>query len=103
MRLKYFIDYRFNERLGQFLPIGIWIQDKDDLGIDFHYLDEESEEYWEASNVVNRLVEMDSNAPPDFLEFHQARADYRGMRSQIFEKDTESNVDEFMQKTLKKF
>ena len=103
MRLKYFIDYKFEEKVNEFIPIGIWIQDLDDLGVDFHYLDEDSSEYWETSSVVNRLVEMDLNAPPDFLEYHKARSGYRGMRSRIFEEDTDLNVDDFMRETLKKF
>ncbi|MBC8466173.1 hypothetical protein H8D57_04015 [bacterium] len=102
MRLKYFIDYRFDEKFDEFLPIGIWIQDMDDLGIDFYYLDETSDEYWEAMSVVNQLVEMDLNAPLDFLEYHQGKAGYLGMRSQIFDVETDLNIDNFMQKTLKK-
>ena len=103
MRVKYFIDYRYEEKVQQFYPIGVWIQDQDDLGTDFHYLDEDSDEYAEAMWIVNRLVESDLNAPPDFLEYHQGKAGYCGMRSQIFEESTELNIDEFMEKTLKKF
>ena len=103
MRLRYFIDYRFDDKVQQFLPIGIWIQDMDDLGIDMCYPDEASDEYEEAMWIVNRLVESDMNAPPDFLEFHQAKAGYRGMRSKIFEAETNLNIDEFMSKTLQKF
>jgi len=103
MRLKYFIEYRFEDKVQQFLPIGIWIQDMDDLGIDMYYPDESSDEYWEAMWVMIRLVESDLNAPPDFLEYHQAKAGYWGMRSQIFEEETNLMVDEFMQRTLKKF
>jgi len=58
---------------------------------------------WEAQWLINRLVESDLNTPPDFLEFHQARAGYRGMRSKIFEAETALNIDEFMRKTLQKF
>ncbi|MDP8237866.1 MAG: hypothetical protein P9X24_02140 [Candidatus Hatepunaea meridiana] len=101
--MRYFIDYRFDDKVNQFLPVGIWIQDMDDLGIDIHYPDETSDEYWEAMWVMNRLVEAGLNAPPDFLEFHQQRAGYKGMRSQIFEEEIDLNVDEFMRKTLKKY
>ena len=101
--MKYFIDYGFDEKVEQFLPIGIWIQDVDDLGIDLFYPDETLDEYDEATWTVNRLVESDLNAPPDFLEFHQAKAGYRGMRSKIFKAETALNIDEFMQKTLQKF
>ena len=104
MRLKYFIDYKFDEKVEQFLPIGIWIQDTDDLGIDMYYTNEESSvEYWDAMWIINRMVESDLNTPPDFLEFHQARTGYREMRSKIFEAETTLNIDEFMRKTLQKF
>ena len=103
MRLRYFIDYHYDEKAERFLPIGIWIQDMDDLGIDMHYPDNESDEYWDAMWTINRLVESDLNAPPDFLDFHQERAGYRGMRSRIFEEETDMAIDEFMRKTLMKF
>ena len=103
MRVKYFIDYRFDDMVQQFLPIGIWIQDIDDLGIDMYYPDESSNEYEEAIWVMNRLVENDLNASLDFLEYHQVRAGYKEMRSQIFEEETDLNADEFMKRTLKKF
>ena len=100
--MKYFVDFRFNEKVEQFLSIGIWIQDIDDLGIDMYYPDVTSDQYWEAQWIINRLVENDLNAPSDFLEFHQARAGYRGMRSKVFEAETALNIDEFMSKTLQK-
>jgi len=103
MRVKYFIDYRYEESAQQFLPIGIWIQDQGDLGIDMYYPDETSDEYWDAMWVMNRLVESNLNAPADFLEYHQARAGYNGMRSEIFEEKIDLNVDEFMRKTLQRF
>ena len=103
MRLRYFIDYRFDEKVEQFLPIGIWIQDQDDLGVDMFYPDETSDEYWESLWKINRLVESDLNVPPDFLEFHQAKAGYNGMRSKIFEAESVLNIDEFMKKTLQKY
>jgi len=102
MRLRYFIDYNFDAKVEQFLPIGIWIQDTDDLGIDMFYPDETSDQYWEAMQVMNRLVEDDMNASPDFLEFHQRRSGHKGMRSLIFEEETALNIDEFMLKTLQK-
>ena len=95
MRVKYFIDYRYEDRIQQFLPIGIWIQDQDDLGIDMYYPDETSDEYWDAMWVMNRLVENGLNAPQDFLEFHQQRAGYRGMRGPVRETDTEFGYFEF--------
>ena len=103
MRVKYFIDYRFEEKMQQFLPIGIWIQDQEDLGIDFYYPYETLDEYWDAMWVMNRLVENDLNAPADFLEHHQARAGHKGMRSKVLEDEKKLNVDEFMKRTLEKF
>lgn len=103
MRVKYFIDYRHEESVLQFLPIGIWIQDQDDLGIDMYYLDETSDEYWDAMWVMNRLVENDLSAPADFLEHHQIKAGQMGMRSKVFEEEINLTADEFMQSTLKKF
>jgi hypothetical protein len=103
MRLKYFVDFRFEDKVQQFLPVGIWIQDMDDLGIDMFYPDGTSDEYWDAMWVMNLLVEFDLNAPPDFLEHHQSRVGYRGMRSKIFEAETNLNIDEFMRKTIQKF
>jgi len=103
MRIKYFIDYRFDDKVNQFMLAGIWIQDQDDLGIDMYYPDETSDEYWEAMWVTNRLVENDLNVLLDFLEYHRDRAGYKGMRSKVFEDETDLNVDEFMSKTLKQF
>ncbi len=103
MRLHYFIDSRYNDRAGRFLPIGIWVHNPVDGAVDFYYPDQESEEYWDAMFVINRLVESDLKAPPDFLEFHQGKAGYRGMRSRIFEEETDLTYDEFMRKTLERF
>ena len=100
MRVKYFIDYRYEEKVQQFLPIGIWIQDQDDMGIDMYYPDESSDEYWDAMWVMNRLVENDLSAPVDFLEYHRTRAGQMGMRSKVFEQETELNVNAFMKKAL---
>ena len=103
MKLRYFIDYRYDEKIGRFLPIGIWIHNPVDGAVDFYYLYPESDEYTEAMWVINRLVEFDLKAPPDFLEFHQMRAGYRGMRSRIFTEGTDLTIDEFMRQTLKSF
>ena len=48
----------------------------------------------------NRLVKSDLNVPSDFLDYHQVKAGYRGIRSKIFETETALSIDEFMQKTL---
>ena len=103
MKLRYFIDSRYDEKIGRFLPIGIWIHNPVDGAVDFYYPDQESDEYWDAMWVINRLVESDLKAPPDFIEFHQQQAGYRGMRSRIFEEETELTYDEFMRKTLQRF
>lgn len=103
MRLKYFIDYRFVEKVEQFLPIGIWIQDTDDLGIDMFYHDETSDNYEEAMWVINRLVENNLTVPLDFLEYHQQRPSCTGMRSQILEAETKLNYHDFMKETLRRF
>lgn len=103
MRLKYFIDYRYEEKLQQFVPIGIWIQDQNDLGIDMYYTDETLDEYWDAMWIINRLVENDLGAPADFLEHHQTKVGRKGMRSKVFEEETNLTVYEFMKITLEKF
>lgn len=103
VRLRYFVDYRYDDEASRFLPIGIWVHNPVDGAVDVYYPDPESDEYWDGMFVINRLVEADLNAPPDFLEFHQVRAGYRGMRSWIFEEETEMGYDEFMQKTLARF
>lgn len=103
MRVRYFIDYSYDDEADRFLPIGIWVHNPADGAVDILYLDQESDEYWEALWVINRLAESDLNAPMDFLEFHQGRAGYRGMRSAIFEVETELGYDEFMKRTLQEF
>ena len=103
MRVRFFIDYRYKNEASRFLPIGIWIHNPADGAVDIFYPAPESDEYWDAMFVINRLVESDLKAPPDFLEFHQERAGYRGMRSRIFEVDTELGYDEFMKRTLQEF
>ena len=103
MRLRYFIENRYDDKAGRFLPIGIWIHNPVDGAVDIFYLDQESDECAEAMWVINRLVEADLTAPLDFLEFHQSRAGYRRMRSAIFEVETELGYDEFMKHTLQEF
>lgn len=85
------------------MPIGIWIHNPVDGAVDFFYPDQESDEYADAMWVINRLVESDLKASLDFLEFHQQQAGYRGMRSAIFELETELGYDEFMKRTLWEF
>ena len=59
MRIRYFIDYRFDEATGEFLPIGIWMHNPDDGDVDMFYPDESCPEAEEAIWVINRLVEAD--------------------------------------------
>jgi len=103
MKLRYFIDYRYSDELNRFVPISIWIHNPVDGAVDIYYPDQESGEYADAMWVINRLVESDLNAPSDFLEFHQERAGYRGMRSAILEVETNLGYDEFMKRTLQEF
>ena len=39
VRLRYFIDYRYDEKVGRFLPIGIWIHNTVDGAVDIYYID----------------------------------------------------------------
>jgi len=103
MRLRYFIENRYDDKAGRFLPIGIWIHNPVNGAVDIYYPDQESSEYWDAMFVINRLVEGGLTAPLDFLEFHQGRVGYRVMRSAIFEVETELGYDEFMKQTLREF
>ena len=104
MKLRYFIDYVLNDAEERFIPIGIWVQNMDDLGADIFYQDDESDEYWDAIWVINRLIRSGSFPPPlGFLEYHQGQAGYKGMRSRIFEEETDIGYDQFMRKTLQRF
>ncbi len=103
MKLRYFIDYLCDDEAGRFLPIGIWVHNPVDGAVDIFYPDPESDEHADAMWVINRLVESDLKAPADFLQFHQARAGYRGMRSTISKVETELGYDEFMKLTLHEF
>lgn len=100
MRIRYFIDYRFDEATGEFQPIGVWMHNPDDGDVDMFYLDESCPEAEEAMWVINRLVEADLKTPPDFLEFHQQRAGYRGMRGPVREVETELGYEEFGRRAL---
>ena len=101
MRVRYFIDYRFDEATGEFRPIGVWMHNPDDGDVDIFYPDESCLEYQEAMWVVNRLVESDLKTPPDFLEFHQQRAGYMEMRGPVTQTDTELGYTEFGKQLLK--
>lgn len=100
MRLKYFIEYRYDEASGEFKPIGVWMHNLVDDDVDVYFPDESSPEYEEAIWVVNRLVEGDLKTPDDFLVYHQQRAGYRGMRGMIRETETELSYDQFTQAIL---
>jgi len=95
MRIRYFIDYRFDEATGEFLPIGIWMHNPDDGDVDMYYLDASCPEAEEANWVINRLVEAGLKTPDDFLEFHQQRAGYLGMRGSVLEVETALSYGDF--------
>lgn len=95
MRIKYFIDYLYDEVSGRFLPIGVWMHNPADGDVDIYYPDEDSREYEEALWIINRLVEAGLKTPEDFLEFHQQRAGYRGVRGSVRVEDTDKDYDEF--------
>ena len=101
MKVRYFIECRIDRSTGEKTPIGIWLQDS--TGVDIHYPDETSEEYWEANEVLNRLAEDQLDPPEDFLEFHQSKAGYKGIRSQILKASTNLKIDDFMRMTLQRF
>ena len=101
MRVRYFIDYRMDERTGGFIPIGVWMHNSVDGDVDIFYPDESCPEYEEAMWVINRLVEADMKTPPDFLEFHQQRAWYCEMRGPVTQTDTELGYTEFGKQLLK--
>jgi hypothetical protein len=95
MKIRYFIDYRFDEETGEFQPIGVWMHNPDDGDVDMLYVDESCTEAEEANWVINRLVEANLKTPYDFLEFHQQRSGYQGMRGSVIESVTELNFEEF--------
>lgn len=100
MRIRFFIDYRFDDATGEFQPIGVWMHNPDDGDVDMLYSDKSCPEAEEANWVINRLVEADLKTPPDFLDFHQQRAGYLGMRRPVLEAETDLNYDEFGRQTL---
>jgi len=101
MRIRHFIDYRFDEETGEFQPIGIWMHNPVDGDVDIYYPDESCSECEEAMWVINRLVEADLKTPSDFLEFHQQRAGYLGMRSTIVEGETVLAYGEYGEQALR--
>jgi len=72
----------------------------DDGDVDKYYLDQSCPEAEEANWVINRLVEAELKTPPDFLEFHQQRAGYRGMRGSVLEVETDLRYTEFGRRIL---
>lgn len=100
MKLKYFVEYRFEEAAGRFLPIGVWMHNPADGDVDVFYEDPECPEASEANWILNRLVEADLKTPDDFLEYHQQHAGYRGMRGPVREVETDLDYDAFGGKVL---
>jgi hypothetical protein len=90
MRVRFFIDYKFDDALGGFKPIGVWMHNPIDGDVDIFYVDPECPEADEANWIINRLVEAGLKTPDDFLEYHATRAGYRGMRSTVKETITRS-------------
>jgi len=98
--MRYFIDYRFDESTEAFQPIGIWMHNPVDGDVDMYYADPDCHEADEANWILNRLVEAGLKTPPYFLDFHQQRAGYHGMRGSVLEVETAVNYDDFGRKTL---
>jgi len=100
--LRYFVDYRYDDALGGFKPIGVWMHNPADGDVDMFYLDPECPEADEVNWVLNRLVEGGFKTPEDFLEYHATRAGYRGMRGPVRETETELGYEAFAKSALSK-
>jgi len=100
LKLRFFIDYRYDEALNGFRPIGVWMHNPVDGDVDIYYFDSECPEATAANWVLNRLVEGGIKTPDDFLDYHQQRAGYRGMRGPVKESDTELNYDRFARQVM---
>jgi len=92
---QYFIEYRYDGASGEFKPIGIWMHNSVGGDVDIFYADPECLKADEANWILNRLVEGDLKTPDDFLEYHQQRAGYRGMRVPVKETETDLTYDQF--------
>ncbi len=95
MRLCYFLEYRYDDDVGAFKPIGVWMHNPADGDVDIFYVDPECPEAEEANWIMNRLVEAGLKTPDDFLEFHATRTGYHGMRGPVREVETELSYDAF--------
>jgi len=100
--LRYFVDYRYDDALGGFKPIGVWMHNPADGDVDIFYEAPECPEADDANWILNRLVESGLKTPDDFLEFHAARAGYRGMRGPVRETETERGYEAFAKSALSK-
>ena len=101
MKVRYFIECRIDRQTAEKVPVGIWLQDS--TGVDIYYLDEASDEYWEANEVLNRLAEAQLDPSPDFLDYHLTRGGYYIDRVGIFEAELgKLSADEFLKITLQK-
>lgn len=100
MKLRYFIEYSYEGASGEFKPIGVWMHNPVDGDVDIFYADPECPEEDEANWILNRLVEADLKTPDDFLEYHQKRAGYRGMRGLVRDAETELTYDQFARTIL---
>jgi len=95
LKLRFFIDYRYDEAFKYFRPIGVWMHNPADGDVDIYYEDPECPESDEANWILNRLVEGGLKTPDDFLDYHQQRAGYRGMRGPVREIETDLNYNQF--------
>ena len=100
MRLRYFIEYRYDDESGGFLPIGVWMHNPADGDVDIFHIDPDGPEADEAMWILNRLVESGLKTPEDFLEFHAERAGYLGMRGPVRETETELGYEEFAKQVI---
>lgn len=100
MRLKFFIEYRYENTFGGFQPIGVWMHNPVDGDVDIFYTDPECPEADEANWILNRLVEAGLKTLDDFLDYHQLRSGYCGMRGQIKETETELSYEQFARAIL---
>jgi len=100
LKLRFFIEYRYDEASSEFKPIGVWMHNPAAGDVDIYYPDEASTEYEGALWVINRLVDAGLKTPEDFLDYHQQRAGYRGMRGSIREIETDLNYNQFGRSVL---
>jgi len=100
LKLRFFIDYRYDEASCSFKLIGVWMHNPADGDVDIYYEDPECPESDEANWILNRLVEGGLKTPDDFLEYHQQHSGYRGMRGPVREMETDLGYEAFGKQIL---